>query len=70
MSSTTLPQWLEELLQATGLPLEPIQAEVKRLIQKNGLASQDLTIEDLREVLVDYLQDTLLEAKQAYSQAE
>lgn len=57
---------LQDLAIATGLPEKLIQQELKQLVRAAGIAEQDLTLENLREILAGYAQDILLSAKQNY----
>ncbi len=54
---------LRVLIQSTGLPPESIEMELQKLIMKNGFTAETLTMDQVREMLVDYLQTTLIEAK-------
>ena len=54
------------VVEATGLPTDPVNCELAKLLQKQGVSPDTMTLDDLREVLADYLQDTLLEAKENY----
>lgn len=54
---------LKEVTEATGLPHEPIADELNRLITTAGLNSDSITLEDLRSVLAEYLQDVMLEVQ-------
>ena len=54
---------LRVLIESTGLPPESIEMELHKLIMKNGFTAETLTLEQVREMLVDYLQSTLIEAK-------
>lgn len=51
------------LVEATGLPNEAVEGELNRLFEKHGLSKEQITLEQLREVLEVYLQETLLDAK-------
>lgn len=54
---------LRVLIESSGLPPESIESELKRLIVNRGLTPENLTMDDIREILAAYLQDTLMEAK-------
>jgi hypothetical protein len=54
---------IEELSEASGLPDELIGEELSRIITSAGKSPTDVTIDDLRELLANYLQDVLAEAK-------
>ncbi len=49
---------------ATGLPKELVSDELERLLCKAGIKPGEMTLEDLRSVLAEYVQDVLLEAKE------
>lgn len=57
-------QLFEILIHATGLPEQSCSREVERLLTKSHRDVETLTIEDLRDVLADYLQDVLVETKE------
>lgn len=54
---------LRVLIESTGLPPEGIELELRRLIEKHGFSAENLTLDQVREMLAAYLQDVLLEAK-------
>lgn len=54
------------VVEATDLPTDPVNNELTRILQQHGISPDTMTLDDLREVLADYLQDTILEAKEAY----
>jgi hypothetical protein len=60
---------LKDVAVATGLPQEMVSEELCRLISKAGLDPADLTLEDLRQVLAEYVQEVLMAAQQEFSQA-
>ena len=60
MNGATL---IRTLIQASGLPPESLSRELERLLARRGLRESDLTLEDVREILASYLQDTLIEAQ-------
>ena len=53
---------LQILIEATGLPAASLERELHQILCR-GLDPDDVTLEDVREVLAAYLQDTLLEIK-------
>ena len=53
------------LIETSGLPQDSLAKELNKLLSKSGYDPQGLTLEQVREVLGDYLQDALLEAKAA-----
>ncbi|WP_347358391.1 hypothetical protein [Bdellovibrio sp.] len=54
---------------ATGLPQDPVEREFNNLLEKHGKNPESLTLEELREVMADYLQTVFLEM-QVESSAE
>lgn len=54
---------LRVLIQSTGLPMDAVEREIKRLLDIRNLKAEDLTLDDVREILASYLQDVLTEAK-------
>lgn len=55
---------LETLITATGLPEGDIHRELQVLLTKHNKSSETLTLEDLREIMAEYLQDVLVSAKE------
>jgi hypothetical protein len=58
---------MEELIQLTGIPNELMRRELESMRNKAGLENKPLTIEDLRGLIAEYLQETLVEAKKKYT---
>lgn len=56
---------LEMVILATGLPEGEIRRELQTLIHRHGKTAETLTIEELREILADYLQDVLLTSSES-----
>jgi hypothetical protein len=56
---------LRNLVESTGLPPDAVDRELQRLIQKHGIKAEDVSLSTLRIILAEYLQDVLLEAKEA-----
>jgi len=54
---------LKLLIESTGLPTEAVEREINSLVSKHGLVDTNVTLDDVRTILTNYLQDTLLEAK-------
>lgn len=54
------------VIDATGLPQDPVAKELGTLLSQNGKSMENMTLEDLREVMAEYLQIVLLEAKEHY----
>lgn len=51
------------LIEQTGLPPEAVERELNKLLAKGNFQREELTLDDVRELLSIYLQDVLLEAK-------
>lgn len=54
---------IAQLALASGLPASWVEDELRRLLAAKGLSTERLTLESLREVMAEFLQDTLLTAK-------
>ncbi len=57
---------IKQLVNHTDLPSQLVEEELIRLIEKAGFKKETVTLENLREVLAEYLQDTLIEMKNSY----
>lgn len=55
------------VIAATGLPQEPVEREFNALLEKHGKHPETLTLEELREVMAEYLQSVFLELKEDLS---
>lgn len=49
------------VIAATGLPQDPVEKEFNALLEKHGKTPENLTLEELREVMAEYLQMVFLE---------
>lgn len=56
-----------KLIDETSLPKDFAEKEFFDLLQQYGLSQNTLTLDDLREVLADYVQDLFLEMKNPHS---
>jgi hypothetical protein len=56
---------LKQIIAATGLPPEAVEREMQKLLQRSSVPPEDLSLDDLRELLSLYLQEVLVEAKDA-----
>ena len=56
---------IDTLCRATGLPYNTIRSEVQSLIKSRQLDEDKIEIEDLREILAEYLQDILLKLSES-----
>ena len=59
--------FLNVLIKATGLPETLIKNELYKLSEERGLNLDQITIEDIREIMVKYLQTELLKAKREFT---
>lgn len=55
---------ITQIAESTGLPENLIQDELVSLLATAGVSAESATIEDLRKVLAEYLQDVLVAAKE------
>ena len=55
---------VKTLIESTGLPPDAVERELNKLLAKGNFQRDELTLDDVRELLSIYLQDVLLEAKQ------
>ena len=58
---------VDQITKAIDLPDDLISEELDEIITKAGLDPKKITLEDLRHVLADYLQEVLLTAKIQYT---
>jgi hypothetical protein len=59
---------LKDVTEATGLPEELISNELAEMLRRAGHSPETLTMEGLRKVMADYLQDVLLGAKEFFDE--
>lgn len=59
-----------QVTEATGLPKEEISNELASLLEAAGFQPENMTLDDLRAVLAEYVQDILLAAKEELSRSE
>lgn len=52
------------VIEATGLPTDPVERELNSLIAKHGTTAEDMTLDDLRDIMAEYLQTVFLELAQ------
>lgn len=57
----------DQVTDATGLPSNLVSTELETLIASAGLDKENLTLDDLRIVLANYVQDVLLAAKEKWT---
>lgn len=58
---------LKTVVSATGLPEDPVERELNSLLKASGKSAETMTLEDLREVMAEYLQTVFLEAKESFN---
>jgi hypothetical protein len=58
---------IETLISATGLPDQAVDRELQKMMSADGIGADELTLERLRELIANYLQDVLVEAKDQFS---
>lgn len=58
----------KKLTESTGLPSDLVCAELEALLDKKGLNSTDVTMDELRLVLSEYLRNVISQAKDAFDQ--
>lgn len=54
---------VDHITKATGLPAELITDELNQLIAQRGLIKEQISLEEIRSIIAEYLQKILLEAK-------
>ena len=60
----------ETVIEATGLPTTAVEKEFNTLLANHGTTAEEMTIDDLREMMAEYLQTVFLElAEQESSEA-
>lgn len=59
-----------QVTEATGLPKEEITNELAGLLTAAGFHPENMTLDDLRAVLAEYVQDILLAAKEELSRKD
>lgn len=55
------------VIEKTGLPQDLIEKEFNAILEKFGKSPESLTIEELREVMAEYLQLVFLELQEEMS---
>lgn len=51
----------DQVTDATGLPKELISKELDQLLDSAGVTRDEMTLDDLRQILAEYVQDVLLQ---------
>jgi hypothetical protein len=58
----------KKVTEATGLPTELVSKELEGLLDAKGVDSADMTLEDLRKTLAEYVHEVILKAKDSFDQ--
>lgn len=53
---------IDALVQSSGLPEDYTRKKLLALLSEKGLSASDLTLDELRDVLADLLQDVVAES--------
>ena len=53
----------KKVTEATGLPTELITKELTQIVSSKGIQDDNLTLDDLRAVMAEYLREVILQAK-------
>jgi hypothetical protein len=61
---------VDEVIELTGLPEDPLSKELEKLLSAAGLESENISLDDLREVLANYLNDVIIEARKELNSNE
>jgi hypothetical protein len=56
----------EKIVKNTGLPEELISQDFLKKISDKGFEKNSLTIDQIRDVLAEYLQDVILQAREDF----
>ncbi|MEK2689457.1 hypothetical protein [Bdellovibrio sp. GT3] len=51
----------QSVVEATGLPQGSLTGELNKLMSAHGTSADELTIDQLRDIMVDYLNQVFLE---------
>lgn len=55
---------IQQITESTGLPENLIQDELQTLIAAAGVQADSVTLDDLRRILAEYMQEVLVAAKE------
>ena len=58
---------IQQITESTGLPENLIQGELQTLIAAAGVQSDNVTLDDLRKILAEYMQEVLIAAKEDHA---
>jgi len=56
LGTPTGDELFETVVELTGLPQDAVTHELSQILDNQGCSSENLTLEDLRSALVDYLE--------------
>ncbi|MES2768380.1 MAG: hypothetical protein V4596_04475 [Bdellovibrionota bacterium] len=56
----------EKIVKSTGLPEELVTQDFLKKISDKGFEKSTLTLDQIRDVLADYLQDVILQVREEY----
>lgn len=56
----------DKIVKSTGLPEELITQDFLKKISEKGFEKSTLTLDQIRDVLSEYLQDVILQAREQY----
>ncbi len=59
-------QLFKDVAEATGLPSELITKELSQIVSNKGIENDNLTLDELRLVMADYLREVILQAKNKF----
>ena len=60
----------DQVTGATGLPQDLVAGELEQLLKAAGMERTELTIDELRNILAEYVQDVLVAAKESLAAEE
>lgn len=55
---------IQQITESTGLPENLIQDELQTLMAAAGVQADNVTLDDLRKILAEYMQEVLVAAKE------
>ena len=58
----------QTLIAATGLPQDPVEREFNKILERYGKSQDELTLDELREVMAEYLNLVFLELAEENSE--
>ncbi len=63
-------EFLKQIIQLTGLPEADLERELDRIILSLGYDPDNLSPDNIREILAAYMQETLLDVKKELAGSE